>query len=218
MDLAKMDFDHIESTAAVVQVTSGTSPWQDTADSVAHGDDPVNWSLWKKYYIVILMSSFTLVAQLGSAMIFPSFVEVAEDLHVTVEEASYCVTIFMLVLGIFPLMVVPFSQIYRRRPLYIIFTPLSVAGFVISAISPLWGGLIAGRVISAIGCSIPLGIGAVTICDLFAQGDRGLPMGIYAWATTNSSHIAPIAGGYIAKDTDGDGATGSQQPSKAVFW
>jgi MFS family permease len=61
------------------------------------------------------MSSFTLVAQPGSAMIFPSFVEVAEDLHVTVEEASYCVTIFMLVVGSFPLMIAPFSQIYGRR-------------------------------------------------------------------------------------------------------
>jgi hypothetical protein len=48
MDVAKMDLDHIESTAAVEQVKSGTSPWQNTADSVAHGDDPLDWSLWKK--------------------------------------------------------------------------------------------------------------------------------------------------------------------------
>jgi multidrug resistance protein len=164
-----------------------------------HHDDPLGWSLWRKYYIVILMSSFTTVAQLAPAMLNPAFVIVAKELNVTVEEASYSTTIFILFAGVFPLFITPFANVYGRRPLYLIFTVLSIAGFIVSAASPSWGGLIAGRVLSAIGCSIPLGLGAATICDLFTQGQRGLPMGIFAWATTNGPHIAPIAGGYIAQ-------------------
>jgi multidrug resistance protein len=161
--------------------------------------NPLNWPRWQKFYIVTLLSAFALMAQLSPAMLNPSFVTVAQDLNVTVEEASYSTTLFILFAGVFPLLVTPFSNTYGRRPLYLIFTAISIAGFIGSAASPSWGGLIAGRVISAIGCSIPLGIGTATICDLFAQSERGLPMGIYAWATTNGPHVAPIVGGYVAQ-------------------
>ncbi|KAF9893244.1 hypothetical protein FE257_011674 [Aspergillus nanangensis] len=161
--------------------------------------DPLGWPRWKKFYIVTLLSAFALMAQLSPAMLNPSFVAVAKDLQVTVEEASYSTTIYMLFAGVFPLLITPFSNTYGRRPLYLIFTTLSIVGFVISSASPSWGGLIAGRVLSGIGCSIPLGIGAATICDLFPQSARGLPMGVYAWATTNGPHIAPIVGGYISQ-------------------
>lgn len=164
-----------------------------------HKEDPLNWPVWQKYYIVLLMSAFTLMAKLGAAILDPSFVLVAKNLHVTVEEASYSTTVFILFSGVFPLLVTPFANVYGRRPLYLIFTLVAIAGYVGSAAAPTWGGLIAGRVFSGIGASIPLGIGAATVCDLFVQGERGLPMGIYAWATTNGPHIAPIAGGYVAQ-------------------
>lgn len=164
-----------------------------------HKDDPLNWSTVQKYYVVTLMSCFTLMAQLGAAILNPAFVLVAADLHVTVEQASYSTTIYILFSGVFPLLITPFANVYGRRVLYLVFTVVSIAGFVGSAASPSWGGLIGGRVVSGIGGSIPLGIGAATICDLFVQGERGLPMGIYAWATVNGPHVAPIAGGYIAQ-------------------
>ena len=164
-----------------------------------HKDDPLNWSLWLKYWIVILVSAFTLVAQLGSALLNPAFVAVAKDLHVTVEQASYTTTVFILFTGLFPLLLTPFANVYGRRVLYLIFTVVAIVGYVSSASSPSWGGVMAGRVFSGIGSSVSLGIGAATICDLFVQGERGLPMGIYAWATTNGPHVAPIAGGYIAE-------------------
>lgn len=170
-----------------------------SSEEILPEDHPLGWSVWQKYYIVVLMSSFTTMAQMGAAMLNPAFVIVARELSVTVEEASYSTTLFILFAGVFPLFLTPFANVYGRRPLYLIFTILSIAGFIISAATPTWGGLIAGRVLSAIGCSVPLGLGAATICDLFSQGQRGLPMGIFAWATTNGPHIAPIAGGYIAQ-------------------
>ncbi len=164
-----------------------------------HKDDPLNWPSWQKYYIVMLMSAFTLLAQMSTALLNPAFVLVAKNLHVSVEEASYTTTVFILFTGVFPLFITPFANVYGRRPLYLIFTVVAIAGFVGSAAAATWGGVIAGRVFAGIGCSIPLGIGAATICDLFTQGERGLPMGIYAWAVTNGPHVAPIIGGYVAQ-------------------
>jgi MFS family permease len=161
-------------------------------------DDPLNWPLWQKYYIVALVSCLTLMAQMGLAMLNPVLVLVAEELHVTVEKASYTTTFYMLFCGVFPLLATPFANVYGRRTVYLLFMVIAIAGFASSAGSPTWGGVITGRVFTVLGCNIFLGIGTTTICDLFIQGERGLPMGIYAWATTNGPHIAPIAGGYIA--------------------
>ena len=106
---------------------------------------------------------------------------------------------FILFGGVGPLVVVPFANVYGRRSAYVLATLLAAVGAFVSAAAPSYGGVIAGRVLNGIGSSIPLGIGAATICDLFVQGERGFYMGIYTWAVTNGPHIAPIAGGYISQ-------------------
>ncbi|KAK3065872.1 hypothetical protein LTS18_002294, partial [Coniosporium uncinatum] len=122
----------------------------------------------------------------------------AADLGITVEQASYVTTSFVIVGGIFPMVVVPFSNIYGRRILYLIFTAVAFAANIGRAAAPTYGGVIAGSIFNGIGSSISLGIGAATICDMFTQGQRGFYIGIYAVAVTNGPHIAPIVGGYLA--------------------
>jgi MFS family permease len=164
-----------------------------------HPDDPLNWPRWLKIYIVLLISLLGFVAQLGSALINPAFVQMSKDLHVTVEQASYCTTVFILFGGVLSMFIVPFANVYGRRIVYIIFIIIAAAGQFASAGAPTYGGVITGRVFNGIGGSVPLGIGAATICDLFTQGERGLYMGIYTLSITNGPHVAPIAGGYIAQ-------------------
>jgi MFS family permease len=147
----------------------------------------------------VLVSGLGFVAQLGSALINPAFVRMAKDLHVTVEQASYCTTVFILFGGVLSMFIVPFANVYGRRIVYIIFILVAVAGAFASAGAPTYGGVIAGRVFNGIGASVPLGIGAATICDLFTQGERGLYMGIYTLSVTNGPHLAPIIGGYVAE-------------------
>lgn len=164
-----------------------------------HPDDPLNWSIWQKTYIAGLIALLGFISQLGSALINPAFVLMSKSLHVTVQQASYCTTVFILFGGVAPLFIVPFANVYGRRIIYVIFIIIAAVGHFVSATAPTYGGVIAGRVLNGIGSSIPLGIGAATICDLFTQGERGFYMGIYTLAVTNGPHIAPIAGGYISQ-------------------
>lgn len=164
-----------------------------------HKDDPLNWPWIQRVYIASLISLLGFTAQLGSALINPAFVIMSNDLKITVEQASYCTTVFILFGGVLSMFIVPFANFYGRRICYMIFTIIAAAGAFASAGAPTYGGVIAGRVFNGIGGSVPLGIGAATICDLFTQGERGLYMGIYTLSLTNGPHIAPIAGGYIAE-------------------
>jgi hypothetical protein len=84
-----------------------------------HKDDLLNRLVWQKYYIVVLMSAFTLMAQLGFAIFNPSFVLVAKNLHATVEQASCTTTVFNLSSGVFPLLIAP-SQTRMAEDHYIL--------------------------------------------------------------------------------------------------
>lgn len=179
-----------------------------------HPDDPLNWPYWGKVYIALMVAGLGFIGQMGSALINPAYVLMSKDLHITVEQASYCTTVFILFSGIFPMFIVPFSNVYGRRIIYIIFAVIAVAAQIGSGAAATYGGVITGRVFYGIGGGIPLGIGAATICDLFTQGERGLFLGIYTLCINNDMshthriiflkliksgpHIAPIVGGYIA--------------------
>ncbi|OCL01889.1 MFS general substrate transporter [Glonium stellatum] len=164
----------------------------------SHPDDPLNWPLWGRIYIALTVSSLGFISQMGSALINPAYVVMSKDLRITVEQASYCTTIFILFSGVFPIFVVPFSNVYGRRIIYLTFTTIAMASQIGSGAAKTYGGVIAGRVFYGIGGGIPLGLGAATICDLFTQGERGLYLGIYTLCVNNGPHIAPIVGGYIA--------------------
>ncbi|KAK5684095.1 hypothetical protein LTS10_003959 [Elasticomyces elasticus] len=134
-----------------------------------HPDDPLNFSRWFKIYIAVLISGLAFIAQAGAGFINPAFRLLAKDLGVTVVEASYCTTVFILFGGILSMFTIPFANVYGRRICHIV------------------------------GGSVPLGLGVATICDIFTQGERGTFLGLYTLAVTNGPHIAPIAGGYIAE-------------------
>ncbi|KAK5720470.1 hypothetical protein LTR17_014946 [Elasticomyces elasticus] len=164
-----------------------------------HPDDPLNFSRWFKVYIAMLISGLAFIAQAGAAFINPAFRLLAKDLDVTVVEASYCTTVFILFGGILSMFTIPFANVYGRRICYIAGTIVGAVGAFVSAAAPTYGGVITGRVLNGIGGSVPLGLGAATICDIFTQGERGTFLGLYTLAVTNGPHIAPIAGGYIAE-------------------
>ncbi|KAK5122143.1 hypothetical protein LTR85_004389 [Meristemomyces frigidus] len=164
-----------------------------------HPDDPLNWPKWQRVYIAVLVSIIAFTAQLGSSLINPAFVQMSKDLQVTVEQASYCTTVFILFSGVFSMFLVPYANVYGRRIVYVIFIVIAAASQFRSAGAPSYGGVIAGRVFNGIAGSVPLGLGPATICNLFTQGERGFYMGIYTFSVTNGPHVAPIAGGYIAQ-------------------
>ena len=165
-----------------------------------HAADPLNWSYGKKWYITFIVSMLAFVTQFGAALVNPAYTAMAADLGVSVQEASYSLTTFILFSGVTPMFVVPLTNIYGRRIHYLTFTLLAIVSNIGSGAASTYGGLITGRVFNGIGSSIPVGLGAATICDMFTQGERGLPLGFFALLVTNATHISPIAGGFIAEN------------------
>ncbi|OJJ50313.1 hypothetical protein ASPZODRAFT_13399 [Penicilliopsis zonata CBS 506.65] len=187
-----------QDKAQTFHIEEGKSPvlYDETFDDP---DNPLNWPYWLKIYIALLMALLGFLAQFCSSLINPGYVTMSKDLGITIEQSSYCTTVFIVFSGIAPMFVVPYGNVYGRRILFVVFSFISTLGAIVTAAAPTYGGVIVGRIINGIGQGIPLGVGVVTICDLFRQHERGLWVGLYTIGVTNGPHVAPIAGGYITQ-------------------
>jgi hypothetical protein len=83
-----------------------------------HEDDPLNWPKVYRIYIALLISLLGFIAQLGSALINPAFEEMSEDLGVSVEQASYCTTVFILFGGVLSMFVVSTTNSHSPKSVY----------------------------------------------------------------------------------------------------
>ncbi|KIN08655.1 hypothetical protein OIDMADRAFT_175426 [Oidiodendron maius Zn] len=161
-------------------------------------DDPLNWPRWYKYYVLTVLCLLGFIVQFGAGFVPAAFGPISVSLHVTKQKASYLTTSYTLLGGLTPLLITPFSNVYGRKPMYIIFTIIAVAANIGSGYAKTYGGVITSRVFVGVGASAALAISAATICDMFFQGERGKFMGFYALAITNGPHFGPIAGGFVA--------------------
>jgi MFS family permease len=130
----------------------------------------------------------------------PAFVPLSQFRHESLVKTPYITSVFLLFLGFAPLIWAPIANIYGRRPVYIITLILSVATAVGSGAAPNYAGLLTLRAFNGLGAGAPGGLGCVTVCDLFFQHERGLYMGIFTVALINGGHLAPVIGGYVAKN------------------
>lgn len=107
--------------------------------------DPLNWPWPQKLYIALLISVLGFVAQLSGALLNPALELISKDLDVTVEQASYNTTVYVLFSGVLSMFVVPYANVYGRRICYVVFIVLAAIGGFVSAAAPTYGGVITGR-------------------------------------------------------------------------
>lgn len=118
--------------------------------------------------------------------------------HSTDCSRSTVTSIFIACAGIASLFWNPISNVYGRRPIYIISLLACLAFLVTSAESSHYGEMMAFRALNGLFAGVPLGLGSATVCDLFYTHERGLYMGIYTVMLITGGHLAPVIGGYIA--------------------
>lgn len=78
--------------------------------------DPYNWSQRKKVTNLFLVAFHAMMATFTAAAIMAAFVNIAEDLEIEVQTASYLTSLVIAILGGAPLIWRPLSQRYGRRP------------------------------------------------------------------------------------------------------
>ncbi|KIM71778.1 hypothetical protein PILCRDRAFT_16737 [Piloderma croceum F 1598] len=172
-----------------------------SGDQWAH--DPANpreWLATKKWLTIAIVSFYTFVGTVGTAMMAPPLPEIAMKYEITnTAILAMTLSIFFLSFALGPLIFGPLSEVYGRTWILHIGTLLHVGFNLGCAFSPSAGSLIGFRFLSGFAAAPPSAIAGGTINDLFAERERAAAMAFLLVTPLIGSVIGPIIGGYISQ-------------------
>ncbi|KAK6501438.1 hypothetical protein TWF481_009276 [Arthrobotrys musiformis] len=162
--------------------------------------NPLNWSIKKKWIATVVVSSFTFISPVSSSMVAPAIRSISADLNITgTVEAQLTLSVFVLAYAIAPLFVGPLSEVYGRVPViqlsnlfYLIFNTACGA-------SQTKVQMIVFRFLAGAGGAAPLALGGGILSDVWPPEQRGKGISMYSLAPLLGPAIGPIAGGWIVQ-------------------
>ncbi|MGW1491335.1 MFS transporter [Streptomyces sp. NPDC002402] len=125
--------------------------------------------------------------------------EVAADFGVSIPTAGFLVTGYALgvVLGA-PLMTVLGTKVSRKRMLMLLMG-LFIAGNVLSAVAPVFGVMLAGRVVASLAHGAFFGIGSVVAADLVAPQKKAGAIAMMFTGLTVANVVGVPLGTYVGQ-------------------
>lgn len=166
-------------------------------------DDPTfphNWSLRKKFVNSASVALCALAASIGSAMFSQGSVELMKEYHVGSVVAALGTSLFVFGFAAGPVLWGPLSELYGRKTvlapsvfLYICFS------FAVGASKDIQSVMICRFFAGFMGAAA-LVVAPASMSDVFSPADRGKAITVFAMAVFGGPMLAPIMGGFIAKN------------------
>ncbi|KZV76811.1 MFS polyamine transporter [Peniophora sp. CONT] len=162
--------------------------------------NPRNWTAFKKWRAMLIVSSFTFISPVSSSMIAPAMGQLQEAFGITSTVILAMTTsVFVLAYAFGPLFLGPLSELYGRSRVLQISNMWYLAWNLGCGFAQSKDQLIAFRFLAGLGGSAPLSIGGGVIGDLFTPEHRGQAIAIYSLAPLIGPVVGPIAGAWIAE-------------------
>ncbi|KAK3937522.1 major facilitator superfamily domain-containing protein [Diplogelasinospora grovesii] len=161
-------------------------------------NDPYNWPKHKKVINLALVAFHAMVATFIAAAIQSAFQDIALDLDVSIQRASYLTSLVITVLGGAPLFWRPLSQRYGRRPIFMLSLVCSAVGNIGCAVCHSYATMALCRAITAFFISPAAAIGSGVVMETFFKKERARYMGIWTIMVTLGVPLAPFIFGFVA--------------------
>ncbi|GAB3609998.1 DHA2 family efflux MFS transporter permease subunit [Humibacter ginsengiterrae] len=161
-------------------------------DGASQRDSRVLWLLLVATFVVILNETIMSVA----------ITDIMRDFHVDARAGQWLTTAFMLTLAV----VIPITGIllqrFSTRAMFIAAMTLFSTGTLIAATAPVFGVLLAARVVQASGTAIMMPLLMTTIMTVVAPAKRGRTMGNVSIVISVAPAIGPTIAGVILSALD----------------
>jgi MFS family permease len=138
------------------------------------------------------MSTFT------AAAIIPAYESIAEDLSISIQQASYLTSLQIAIIGGAPLFWRPLSTRYGRRPIFILSLIGSLVFNVACAKTTSYASMATCRAFTSFFISPASAIGSAVVVETFFKRDRAKYMGIWTVMVTLGVPLAPFIFGFVA--------------------
>ncbi|KAI0344703.1 MFS transporter [Trametopsis cervina] len=164
-------------------------------------DDPKQMSVMRKWIILIVVCSAALCATCASSMAGFAEAGVSQDFHVAKEVAILGISMYVLGLGLGPLLIGPLSEVHGRNPIYRISYFLFFATSFPVAFAPDIAVYLVFRFFTGFCSSAFLSVAGGTVSDLFDDSHVVLPMAAYSTAPLIGPAVGPLLSGFINQNT-----------------
>lgn len=160
--------------------------------------EPPNLADLQKLVNLMLVSFHAMMATFTAAAIQSAFVDIALDLGITVQKATYLTSLVIAVLGGAPLFWRPISHAYGRRPVFLLSLICSLVCNIGCAASHSYATACLCRALTAFFISPAASIGSGVVSETFFKKERARYMGIWATMVTLGVPVAPFIFGFVA--------------------
>ncbi|CAD6448545.1 ddd63ed4-46f7-40fe-be80-76e9749d285a [Sclerotinia trifoliorum] len=165
----------------------------------SHSDaDPYNWTNRKKVTNLFLVAFHACMSTFTAAAIIPAYESIAEELGISLQQATYLTSLQIAIAGVAPLFWKPLSNTFGRRPLFLISLLVSLVGNIGCAKSPTYASMAACRAIVSFFISPAAAIGSAVVTESFFKKDRARYMGIWTLMLTVGVPFSPFIMGFVA--------------------
>ncbi|KFH73040.1 hypothetical protein MVEG_00265 [Podila verticillata NRRL 6337] len=164
------------------------------------GDPRETLSRRRKAVILAVIAQAGCLGGFSSTIYFPSLVQITKDLNASTTTINSSVSLFILFMGISPLLTSTLSDHFKfRRVLYLVFTTIFCLASLGGGFSKSAGPLIAARVFQAIGSGGASILGAGTVADIYVPTEQGTSMGLMFLGQFLGPVLGPPIGGLLAE-------------------
>ncbi|PWY99742.1 MFS general substrate transporter [Testicularia cyperi] len=205
LESSKPTHDVSADTSAAGEKSGSATPTSSDPNEVTFSENdpcnPQNWSRSRKVTLLIVVSLCAFVVTCTSSIISNAYGGIQAEFGISKEVAILGLSLFVVGLGIGPMLLGPMSEFYGRRPIYLwSYSAFVLLGLPVSFANNLPVFLIF-RFLTGFCGSAFLSVAGGTVADVFSAKEIFVPMAVY----TNGPFLGPVFGpllsGFINQNT-----------------
>jgi hypothetical protein len=162
------------------------------------GENPQEWSMAKKGMIIAFMSFSTLVVVMYSTSYTSGIPGMMETFGVRSKTLVVLgITTYLAGLALGSIILAPLSEMYGRRPVYLIAVFMFVALIIPCALAQDLPSILVVRFLGAIAGSAMISNAPGTVADIVHDDFRALAFSIWSIGPMNGPVVGPLVGGFV---------------------
>ncbi|KAF3059552.1 putative transporter mfs2 [Daldinia childiae] len=184
-------------TATSVGTSASRLPDYEVAFEENDPENPRYWPLWYRSFVIFAISFSSWVIVLYSTSYTASTPGLVEEFDSSTTIVTLGVTTYMFGLATGSLLVAPASELYGRRPVYIVCLICFAAMVIPTCLATSLAEILVVRFFAAMFGSAMIANSPGTVVDISTEETRALFMSLYSTAPLNGPVLGPVIGGYV---------------------
>ncbi|KAI1100774.1 polyamine transporter 3 [Jackrogersella minutella] len=192
------EITHVRTTTSIGSLASRPPDFEVVFDD-DDPENPRNWPLWYRASIIGAIAYTTWVVVFYSTSYTASIPGLVDEFGISSTVATLGVTTYLLGLATGALLVAPASELYGRRPVYIVcmicFTLLIIPCCLATSLAEI----IVVRYFGAVFGAVMVSNSAGTVVDISTEETRALVLSIWSIGPLNGPITGPLIGGFVCQ-------------------